>query len=273
VEITHIGKLLNIPSICVSEDDFDVTPQFSKLAYPFATAILAPAVCKTGKWIKKTISYEGYHELAYLHPDNFIPDKNVVRKYFNPDETYFILRFSKLNAYHDTGIQGITDDFATGLIELLKSHGRIFITSEREYADKFNQFRINIDPIDMHHVMAFAKLYIGDSQTMAAEAGVLGVPFIRINDFVGRIGYLNELEGDFKLGFGFKPEQINAVYSKVSELLTQPDLRDVWKERRQRMLSSKINVEKFMTWLFENFPESLYKTSYQGKKISRKNGF
>jgi len=42
----------------------------------------------------------------------------------------------------------------------------------------------------MHHVMAFASLYIGDSQTMAAEAGVLGVPFVRFNDFVGRIGYL-----------------------------------------------------------------------------------
>ena len=43
--------------------------------------------------------------------------------------------------------------------------------------------------------MAFASLYIGDSQTMAAEAGVLGVPFVRFNDFVGRIGYLRELEG------------------------------------------------------------------------------
>ena len=48
-----------------------------------------------------------------------------------------------------------------------------------------------IDPSDMHQVMAHASLYIGDSQTMAAEAGVLGVPFIRCNDFVGRIGYLD----------------------------------------------------------------------------------
>ena len=54
----------------------------------------------------------------------------------------------------------------------------------------------------MHHVMAFASLYIGDSQTMAAEAGVLGVPFVRFNDFVGRIGYLRELEDIYHLGFG-----------------------------------------------------------------------
>lgn len=54
----------------------------------------------------------------------------------------------------------------------------------------------------MHHVMAFASLYIGDSQTMAAEAGVLGVPFVRFNDFVGRIGYLRELEDTYELGYG-----------------------------------------------------------------------
>ena len=44
---------------------------------------------------------------------------------------------------------------------------------------------ININPLDIHHVMSFASIYIGDSQTMAAEAGVLGTPFIRFNDFVG----------------------------------------------------------------------------------------
>lgn len=54
----------------------------------------------------------------------------------------------------------------------------------------------------MHHVMAFASLYIGDSQTMAAEAGVLGVPFVRFSDFVGRIWYLRELEDKYELGYG-----------------------------------------------------------------------
>ena len=59
---------------------------------------------------------------------------------------------------------------------------------------QFEKYRIKINPLDMHHVMAFASLYIGDSQTMAAEAGVLGVPFVRFNDFVGRLSYLHELE-------------------------------------------------------------------------------
>ena len=39
---------------------------------------------------------------------------------------------------------------------------------------------MNIDPSDMHHALAFASLYIGDTQTMAAEAAVLGTPSIRL---------------------------------------------------------------------------------------------
>jgi len=34
-------------------------------------------------------------------------------------------------------------------------------------------------------VLAFADLYLGDSQTMATEAALLGTPAIRSNSFVG----------------------------------------------------------------------------------------
>ena len=115
---------------------------------------------------------------------------------------YFFLRFASLNAHHDSGIKGINTEVAQRLIEILSPHGRINITSERPLEPQFEQYRIKINPLDMHHVMAFASLYIGDSQTMAAEAGVLGLPFVRFNDFVGRIGYLRELEDKYELGYG-----------------------------------------------------------------------
>ena len=76
----------------------------------------------------------------------------------------------------------------------------------------------------MHHVMAFASLYIGDSQTMAAEAGVLGVPFVRFNDFVGRIGYLRELEDTYHLGYGIHASPLpkpNSLPNSDSQLVPQ----------------------------------------------------
>jgi uncharacterized protein len=255
-EIAHVGKLLNIPSIFVNEDDVEVIPIVGKIAYPFAKHILAPSVCSTGKWKKKTLRYNSYHELSYLHPDNFRPDKTIASKYVETSNPYFIIRFAKLIAHHDRGMSGIDTEVARRIVAKLKDHGRIYITSERELETEFEQYRIAINPNDIHHVMAFASLYIGDSQTMAAEAGVLGTPFIRFNDFVGRIGYLNELENTYNLGYGIKPNQPELLLKTIEKLLSIPDRDKIYEQRRQKMLSEKINLADFMTWLIEQYPES-----------------
>ncbi|MFH2108807.1 MAG: DUF354 domain-containing protein [Chrysiogenia bacterium] len=257
VEISHVGKLLGIPAVNVNEDDFDVVPLYSKLAYPWAKAILAPSCCRTGKWEHKTIHYHSYHELAYLYPRNFSPDRSIAEKYFSLDRPYFIMRFAKLTAHHDRGIRGIDSETAAKLIGLLAPRGRVCITSERELEKQFEPFRMAIDPADMHQVMAHASLYIGDSQTMAAEAGVLGVPFIRCNDFVGRIGYLDELENKYRLGFGIRPGQPEKMLYTLKELFQTNDLRAEWQKRRERMLAEKIDSAWFMTWFLENYPESI----------------
>jgi len=49
-EITHVGKLKGIPTVVVNEDDHDAVPLFAKLAYPFATEIMAPSSCRDGKF-------------------------------------------------------------------------------------------------------------------------------------------------------------------------------------------------------------------------------
>ena len=269
-----LSRWTGVPVISCNEDDADVVPRFAKMSYPYAKDILTPIVCDNGKWNEKSIKYASYHELAYLHPNNFTPDKQIVEKYFPTDKPYFIIRFAKLNAHHDTGIKGISVDIASRLIDFLKPFGQIYITSERPLESQLEPYRIKIDPIDMHHVMAFSTLYIGDSQTMAAEAAVLGVPFVRYNDFVGRIGYLNALENVYHLGFGIKASEegsADKMYKTVEELLSMPDLKAEWQRRRQKMLSEKIDYAQFLTWFIENYPESrdIMKNNPDYQKILR----
>ena len=269
-ETAHVSWLLRIHGVNTGEDDATVISMFIKIAKPFIDGYVAPDPCEMGPVEKKTSHYPGYHELAYLHPNHFTADASVVKGYgIDVDSPYFIMRFSSLNAHHDAGIRGINTEIAERLIDILKPHGRIYITSERPLEPQFEEYRIKINPLDMHHVMAFASLYIGDSQTMAAEAGVLGVPFVRFNDFVGRIGYLNELENDYELGYGIHASQMNseelkvksgaeALYAKVQELVEMKadERRRVFQERRKMMLSDKIDCAKFLTWFIENYPES-----------------
>jgi len=280
VENSYVGPLLRIPAIYVGEDDAAATPTETNVCYPGAKDVVTPFSCDDGKWAYKTTKYPSYHELAYLHPNHFTPSADIVRQQgINPDKPYAIMRFVKLKANHDDNIKGINLQVALRLVEIMKPHMDIYITSERELEPELEPYRIKINPIYMHDVMAYASLYVGDSQTMAAEAGVLGVPFVRFNDFVGRIGYLRELEDKYELGYGIhatplaadsdirrndgsvQPSGVEELYHRVEQLVNMPieERRKVWASRRQQMLDDNIDAAKFLTWFLENYPESAYK--------------
>ncbi len=256
------GKLLGIPNIIVNEDDFDVIDRTAKIGYRFATRIICPDVVRTGKWDYKCIKYPGYHELAYLHPDNFTPNRDIVKKYLGQSDGYSIIRFAKLIAHHDSGIRGISNELAIEIIKELEKFSKVYITSERELPASLDIYRIKINPNDIHHVLACASLYIGDSQTMAAECGVLGTPFIRFNDFVDRISYLDELEKVYKLGFGIKPDQFFKVFEKINEIFNT-DSKVEWQKRRNIMLKDKINPVILFSWIINNYPQSVIRINYQ----------
>ena len=280
-EVAHVSKIQGIHSVNTGEDDMSVVPAFAKVTGPFLQTLLSPIVCDNTPLEKYSVHYPSYHELAYLHPNHFTAYKSVVNGYgIDTDKPYFVLRFASLNAHHDDGIRGINTEIAQRLIDILSPHGQIYITSERELEPQFEPYRIRINPLDMHHVMAFASLYIGDSQTMAAEAGVLGTPFVRFNDFVGRIGYLRELEDVYQLGYGIhatplteestirrndgslQPSGVEALYNAVETLVAMPaeERRALYAARREKMLSEKIDYAKFLTWFIENYPDSQQQT-------------
>lgn len=256
-EIAHVGRILGIPSIVANEDDHDVVPLFARAAYPFATHVLAPASCRVGPWAGKTIAYRGYHELAYLHPSRFAPDAEVGRELRSGGERYFILRFAALTAHHDLGRTGITTEVARRLIETLAPRGKVYITAERELDPEFEPYRIRIPPRRMHDALHFADLYIGDSQTMAAEAAVLGTPSLRCNDFVGQIGYLEELEHRYGLTYGIRTGRPDDLLSRIDSILGMPNARTTWGERRARMLRETIDVAAFITWIAKSYPRSV----------------
>jgi predicted glycosyltransferase len=243
--VAQVGKVLGIQSINLGEDDVAAIPLYAKITYPFSSIILSPVSCDNGKWNKKTLAYPSYQELAYLHPNHFKPDYSVVEKYLGNEKTFFVLRFSGLNAYHDEGIEGMGLNVSRQIIQMLLPLGRIIITSERPLNNELEQYRLPVDPLDMHNLLHFATLFIGDSQTMAAEAGVLGTPFIRINDFVGRLGYLNELEHVYKLGFGILPKDVQTIFPILESLLEIKDIKQVWHERRMKMLEDRIDFNGY----------------------------
>lgn len=255
-----LSGYLGIPIIVCNEDDAATVPRFAKLSYPRASVILTPTFCNCGKWEKKAIKYNGYQKLAYLHPNKFSPDYGIVKKYLrNESKPYLLMRFSRFNAHHDDGASGISNQLAEKIISLVCDKYDVYITSERPLDASLEQFRAKINPLDIHHMMAFASLYVGDSQSMSVEAAMLGVACIRFNSFVGRlkVGVLEELENEYHLIKSIHSSQSGELLSAISAMLDDANIQSSLADSRKKMLNDKIDVSAFFTWLIENYPESV----------------
>lgn len=242
--IVLIGRLLNIPAVIFNEDDTRATPE-NLIFYPFAKHLVLPDCCDRGLWNSKKITYAGYHELAYLHPKRFKYNAELVKKLIQDNKPYAIIRLVSLTASHDVGKQGIANVILERLVGILKEKYRILISFEGVVPKGFEEYQFSFSPNLMHHFLAGADLVIGDSQTMIAEAAVLGTPAIRFNDFVGKIGYLEELENKYFLSQGYKTSQVVEFIAAVEELVENYPSNEKRKYNHKNMLSDKINVTGF----------------------------
>jgi uncharacterized protein len=254
-EMGPIARLVGIPFVNIFEDDLTLFPIYTRVFGPFINSLVVPASCRTASLEYKTIKYDGYQELAYLAPKYFTPDYSKVENYFDSMKRNFLIRFAQLSAWHDTGVTGLNEHVTEKIIEILEPHGRLLITSEVPLHGKYEQYRLSIPASDMHHALYFADMYIGDSQTMTAEAAVLGTPSLRFNDFVGKLGYLEELEHRYALTYGIKTSEPEKLFAKVQKLLKTNDLKAEWKRRRAKMLGDKVDVVDFISDLLLHYKE------------------
>ncbi|MEX2567695.1 MAG: DUF354 domain-containing protein [Cyclobacteriaceae bacterium] len=254
--LVYIGKLQRVPTIVFTDDDLSTTKQFS-IVLAFADYILSPDITDLAKYNKKKISFSGYKELAYLHPDIFRPNKDIIRQ-FNPKmDTYFLLRLVSMRSYHDTGKKGLSDRNVWRLIELLEYYGKVFISAERKLPTDMEKYRLKLKSELIAHAIFYADLFIGDSQTMTSEAVVLGTPAFRCNDFVGNINVMDEKENKYGLSFNYKPENFEKMYERIKTMLNEKRFKDTFQSKRNVMLAEKINLTGFMIWLLENYPDSV----------------
>ncbi len=267
ITLAHVSRLCKMKSIILDDDDDAVEPLFTKYVHPFADVILSPE--GTPRKSKKTLYYPAYHELAYLHPNRFTPDPKVLDEagihYTLQDgvvtevEPYFVLRFNAFKAHHDVGVVGLTIENKRRLVDYLRQHGRVFITTERNIDEEFLPYQLKVSPEKAHSLMYYATLFAGDSQTMTSEAAVLGTPAIRCNTFVGRIHTLDEEEHRYHLTYGFRPEQSDAMFQKIESLLAlgTAELKHECALRRERLLHDKIDYTTFLVWFVKHYPDSV----------------
>jgi len=243
--IALAGALRRVPAVVFYDTEFAV--QTNRLVYPLAHSVCTPD-CYQGKVRGRHLQYAGYHELAYLHPNRFKPDPAVLADFgVSPDEPYSIVRFVSWQAVHDRQERGLSAKQKRHLVEVLQRRGRVLISSEAPLTPDLADLAVRGPVEQIHHLIAHARLVVGESATMSSEAAVLGVPAVFIAT-TGR-GYTDDEERRYGLVRHFTEDQYDMALSAIEELLARPALAS--REARQRLIDEKIDVTGWMVDYFE----------------------
>ena len=250
VSIAHVTRLTGIPSL-VFYDTENAKLQ-NMITYPFASQVIVPRCYNA--WLPKNrhVRYAGYHELSYLHPAVFTPNRETaIQNGLAKDGATFFIRVVSWHASHDIGEKGWSQELLNKVVSKLNKLGKVLISSESPLTDKLAQYAYQGKLSEVHHVLAFSKAFIGESATMASECAVLGVPAIYAAE-TGR-GYTDEQEQRYGLVKNLREIESNALETIIDNILEQPD--ENWQSARQRLLDDTINVADFITESIESYPK------------------
>ena len=250
IRAAHVSKLLNKP--CIIFEDTEHSREQHLLYTPFVDYIFTPSSFKR-RLGKKQFFYDGFHELAYLHPNSFTPNIEVLKEIgLSDQETFSIVRFISWSATHDLGQHGIRNK--SELVEILERYGRVFMVTEGKDDPAWENYRLRVAPEKLHHLLHYASLYLGEGGTTAAEAAVLGTYAIHVSTTAKHCGIFTELQ---KYGLlDFFDDEVEAL-PKALEVLKSPNLKIKCRQKRNRLIKDKLDMTMFQVWLVENFPESI----------------
>ena len=95
----------------------------------------------------------------------------------------------------------------------------MLISSEAALPADLAAFEVQGPVEDIHHLLAYAQLIVGESATMSSEAAVLGVPAVMIAT-TGR-GYTDDEERRYGLVRHFTEDQYDRAVDAIEKLFAE----------------------------------------------------
>jgi len=224
----------------------------------FADKIVTPT-CFDDDYGDKQVRHDGYHELAYLHPNYFRPDKTIIDDLgLQENERFFLVRFVAWNASHDVDYHGLTLESKLEIVKMLARRGTVFISAEGDLPAELEKFRYPASPNKMHDAIYFADLVVGDGGTTSSESAVLGTEAVYVSGIT--CGYLQEEANQYGMIHYFDgktQKSQDKALQKVHELSDLSDLKRRGRRKAQQILADKIDVTRWMVEHFDETPSEL----------------
>lgn len=209
--------------------DSEVVKVTNRYVVPMCTKVVTPDSFRLD-YGSKHYRIKGIFEDCYLSPHVFQADEAVIEKY-GLKRPYAVVRFVGWFANHDVGKSGFNQREKEELVQAISKNMNVYISSENDLPDELEPYRLPTPASVIHDVLSFADLYIGDSQTMASEAALLGTPAIRSNSFVGPNDMSNFIMLQEKYGLLYNVAEPAEAISLATDM-SKNSRKVEWMEKR-----------------------------------------
>ena len=243
---TLVAKMLGCKSFIFP--DSEVVKLTNRVVAPMATWIVTPEPF-TIDFGEKHLRIKGLFEDCYLSPEVLSIDDSYPQEH-NLQCPYAILRFVGWTANHDVNNNGFSLDEKIALADSISKYMTVYISSEKVLPPELAKYKLSTPAAQIHDVLANADLYIGDSQTMATEAALLGTPAIRSNSFVGENDMSNFKMLESKCGLLFNIRDFQTVLTVATDL-AKDSRKAEWKKKREDYYESVGDTNRYIADLLE----------------------
>ncbi len=233
-----VSKFRDIPNLVLDDTD---NASFQIIAAKNLDSTILTPINYSKALSDKQVRHNSYHEISYLHPSRFTPDKNVLRDLnVNGNEIFTIIRFVSWEANHDLGHIGLSLKNKILAVKLFERFGKVFISSESSLPEILKKYEFPLSSNKMHDCLFYSSLFFGESATMATESAVLGTPAIFF-DNEGRC-YTDEIELKYGLVYNFKEtpnNQLKGIKKGMEILQNQSTDSSFYLRKSKKLLSEK----------------------------------
>ena len=199
---------------------------------------------------KKHGRVAGFFENSYLAPSVFTPHENVIKD-FGLKRPYAIFRFVGWFANHDVHNGGFTLEEKMELVKAVEPYMTVYVSSEKQLPEELEKYKLPTPASQIHSVLSYADLYLGDSQTMATEAALLGTPAIRSNSFVGENDMTNFIILEKKYGLLRNIASFDEVLETVKDFASS-SRKEEWMKKKDAYYQAVGDLNREITDLLEN---------------------
>jgi len=239
--VAEASRLLS--KVSVVFDDTEWARGINLTTFPFATLVCTPRNFRLDLG-PRHVRYDGFHELAYVHPRYFQPDPKVAARLSEGGRPYAIVRLIGWTASHDPRMREspLVASLREGGLARLGRSAKVWIVSERDLPGDLAPARYPLPAGTVLDALAGSVGYLGEGATMATEAALLGKPAVFVSE--KRFGSMDDIEQRF--GLLRTLASAEEAVARFDELLRSPATQEAWAARRERFLRDNIDVTAFL---------------------------